>query len=347
MKSTITYFRLPMVATVIGLIAIAYVGFATTGSPAGILKFILVGSVLILLEISLSFDNAVVNANKLKLMTPIWQRRFLTWGILIAVFGMRIVFPIAIVAVAAGIGPLDATILAATQPAKYADIMDDAHVSIAAFGGTYLMMVALSFFIDADKKIDWIRIVETKLRSCADLRAIEVVFVLCVILGFTLAQPAGHESDFLFASVLGLLAFLLVEILGHVLDKGQTSAAIATGGLGAFLYLEVLDASFSFDGVIGAFALTNNMFLIAIGLGVGAFYVRSITIMLVDRETLSQLLFLEHGAFYSVFVLAVIMLLQSIFSVPEYVVGLLSISLIALATLSSIRHAKRNARGAK
>jgi len=145
------------------------------------------------------------------------------------------------------------------------------------------MMVALSFFVDTEKNVDWIRFVERRLRSCADLRAIEIVLVLCVIVGFALAQKEGHEAEFLFASVLGLLAFLLVDVLGEVLDKGQTNAAVASGGLGAFLYLEVLDASFSFDGVIGAFALTSNMFLIAIGLGIGAFYVRSMTIMLVER----------------------------------------------------------------
>jgi hypothetical protein len=272
-----------MAVTAIGILAIALFGFASTGSVTGALTFLLIGLTLTLLEISLSFDNAVVNANKLKFMSPLWQQRFLTWGILIAVFGMRIVFPIVIVSVAAGIGPIDATILAATQPATYSQIMHDAHVSVAAFGGTYLMMVALSFFVDTEKNVDWIRFVERRLRSCADLRAIEIVLVLCVIVGFTLAQKEGHEAEFLFASVLGLLAFLLVDVLGEVLDKGQTNAAVASGGLGAFLYLEVLDASFSFDGVIGAFALTSNMFLIAIGLGIGAFYVRSMTIMLVER----------------------------------------------------------------
>ena len=294
MKPTISYFRLPMAVTAIGILAIAWFGFASTGSVTGALTFLLIGLTLTLLEISLSFDNAVVNANKLKFMSPLWQQRFLTWGILIAVFGMRIVFPIVIVSVAAGIGPIDATILAATQPATYSQIMHDAHVSVAAFGGTYLMMVALSFFVDTEKNVDWIRFVERRLRSCADLRAIEIVLVLCVIVGFTLAQKEGHEAEFLFASVLGLLAFLLVDVLGEVLDKGQTNAAVASGGLGAFLYLEVLDASFSFDGVIGAFALTSNMFLIAIGLGIGAFYVRSMTIMLVERETLSLLIVTEN-----------------------------------------------------
>lgn len=341
MKSTFSYFRLPAAATLAGIIGIIWFGYSATGTTSGMLTFLLIGLTLTLLEISLSFDNAVVNANKLKFMTPLWQRRFLTWGILIAVFGMRVVFPIVIVSVAAGIGPIDATILAATQPATYSQIMHDAHVSVAAFGGTYLMMVALSFFIDTEKNVDWIRFFECRLRSWADLRAIEVVFVLCLIVGFTFAQTDGHEAEFLFASVLGLLAFLLVDVLGEVLDKGQTNKAIASGGFGAFLYLEVLDASFSFDGVIGAFALTNNMFLIAIGLGVGAFYVRSMTIMLVERDTLSQLRFLEHGAFYSVLALSVIMLTQSIVTVPEYVTGPLSIAFIALATVSSVRYGRR------
>ena len=106
----------------------------------------------------------------------------------------------------------------------------------------------------------------------------------------------------------GLLTFTAVELLGHLLDTRRGARDLArAGGLGAFLYLEVLDASFSFDGVIGAFALTQNLFLIAIGLGIGAMYVRSMTIMLVERKTLAQFRYLEHGAFYSILALSVIM----------------------------------------
>ena len=100
----------------------------------------------------------------------------------------------------------------------------------------------------------------------------------------------------------------------------------------------MLDASFSFDGVIGAFALTQNLFLIAIGLGIGAFYVRSMTIMLVQKETLAEFRYLEHGAFYSILSLSFIMFANSIWHVPEVITGLLGAGLIGLALWSSLRH---------
>ena len=91
---------------------------------------------------------------------------------------------------------------------------------------------------------------------------------------------------------------------------------------GISIYLEVLDASFSFDGVIGAFALTHNLFIIAIGLGIGAMYVRSMTIMLVERGTLAEYRFLEHGAFYAIIALSVIMFVQPLMHIPEVITGL-------------------------
>lgn len=272
-------------------------------------------------------------------MSPLWRRRFLTWGILIAVFGMRIVFPVAIVAVAAGIGPISAVKLAVSRPADYAQIIEEAHLSISAFGGTFLMMVALSYFFDQDKSVDWVRFLECRLRRWASMRGVEIAVVLSVVLGVSLALNGPDAQTFLFAAICGLLAFLAVELLGRVLDSvDQTRNEMRAGGLGAFLYLEVLDASFSFDGVIGAFALTRNLFLIAIGLGIGAVYVRGLTIMLVERGTLSRFRYLEHGAFYSVLALSLVMFAQSMIPVPEIFSGGVSAGLIALALWSSLRH---------
>lgn len=346
MNTTLSYFKWPFGLTVVGLVLAAWVGFQTTGTPGGLLSFLMIGAVLAVLEISLSFDNAIVNANKLKDMTPEWQHRFLTWGILIAVFGMRIVFPLAVVVIAAKIGPIEAIMLAAREPQDYARIMDEAHLSISAFGGTFLMMVALSYFMDAEKDVDWVRIVESRLRDWSEIRGIEVALVLGVALIFTVNLPGPEGSEFLFASVCGLLTFLAVELLGHVLDASDKSANMAaTGGLGAFLYLEVLDASFSFDGVIGAFALTQNLFLIAIGLGIGAFYVRSMTLMLVERKTLAQFRYLEHGAFYSVLALSIIMFAQSLTHIPEVITGLIGACLIGLSLMASIRYERRGQGG--
>ncbi|WP_424929694.1 DUF475 domain-containing protein [Amaricoccus tamworthensis] len=339
MTGVLSYFRWPIGFTVLGLVMAFFLGYWADGNWAGALSFLLIGSVLAVLEISLSFDNAIVNANKLKDMTPEWQQRFLTWGILIAVFGMRIVFPLAVVVIAARIGPWEAIVLAAAEPDEYARIMHDAHISISAFGGTFLMMVALSYFIDEDKEVDWVHTIERRLRSWATIRGLEIVLVLGLALLFVVNLPADKGQEFLFASVCGLLVFLLVELLGQILDSAnEAQKAAAQGGLGAFLYLEVLDASFSFDGVIGAFALTQNLFLIAIGLGIGAFYVRSMTIMLVQKETLAEFRYLEHGAFYSILALSFIMFANSIWHVPELVTGLLGAGLIGLALMSSLRY---------
>ncbi len=338
------YFRWAFGVTIAGMALAAWLGWLMHGTLGGAVAFLIIGAVLAGLEISLSFDNAIVNATRLKSMCPVWQRRFLTWGIVIAVFGMRILFPLAVVAVAAEMGPWEALKLAAAHPREYARIMGEAHLSIAAFGGAFLMMVALNYFIDEGKEVDWIHALETRLRRCAPIRGMQITVVLVLLLGFAAQLQEEEEmADFLFAGLLGLVVFTLVEILSHLLDaRAKALAAAGRAGLGGFLYLEVLDASFSFDGVVGAFALTQNLFLIAIGLGVGAMYVRSMTIMLVERETLSQFRFLEHGAFYSIFALALIMFAQSVTHIPELVTGFIGAALIGSALWSSVRWNRRN-----
>lgn len=350
-KSTLSYFKWAFIVTVVGLILGGYLGWDMTGTIGGTASIFFICAVLAVLEISLSFDNAIVNANKLKDMTPEWQHRFLTWGILIAVFGMRIVFPLLIVVVAANVGPWTALVMAATQPEQYAQIMHDAHLPIAAFGGTFLMMVGLSFFFSHEKDVHWFRWLEEKITSYSTIKGIEIAFVLVIILIFT--RIIGNSTDpnlgaeaattFFSSAIWGLLTFLLVEVIGGVLDRSQeVLEGAAKGGFGAFLYLEVLDASFSFDGVIGAFALTQNLFIIAIGLGIGAMYVRSMTIMLVEKGTLAEYRYLEHGAFYAILILSVIMYVQSLVRIPEVITGLGGAALIGLSLWSSIRYNKRH-----
>ena len=339
-RSVTAYLFWPLVVTVIGLGLSAWLGWATEASLNGLISFFLVGAVLACLEIALSFDNAIVNANKLEEMTPVWQRRFLTWGILIAVFGMRIVFPLAIVAIFAWINPFAAVHLALADPEQYSEIIGHAHGPIAAFGGTFLMMVALKFFVDEDKSIDWIEGLERRLRKCGSVRGFEIAFVLVIVLLICQYLPDAVQASFMISAVAGLLVFTMVDGLGTYLDHSASAMTQigAKGGLGAFLYLEVLDASFSFDGVIGAFALTTNILLIAIGLGIGAMYVRSMTIMLVEKGTLQEFRYLEHGAFYSIFALSIVMFLQSLFHVPELLTGGVGMMCIGLAFYASIRH---------
>jgi len=342
MRSTINYFGWAFGFTAIGLALALWLGFVYEHTTHGALSFFFVACVLAVLEISLSFDNSIINAQKLGQMTPAWQKRFLTWGILIAVFGMRILFPLLIVVVAAHVGPIEALRLAATQPQEYARLIDSAHTSIAAFGGTFLMMVALNYFVDENKDVHWFPALERRLSACASIRGLEIALVLVLVLVFAWLMPHAIQGEFLISACTGLLTFLALEGIGQVIDRASVTTEAAKGGLGAFLYLEVLDASFSFDGVIGAFALTQNLFLIAIGLGIGAFYVRSMTVMLVERQALSEFRFLEHGAFWSILVLSVAMFAQTIVHVPEWATGLLGVLFIGLSFFSSVRWRRAN-----
>lgn len=341
-KGMLHYFKWAFIVTLIGLALGAGLGWQMTGTMGGMLSVFFICAVLAVLEISLSFDNAIVNANKLKTMSPVWQHRFLTWGIVIAVFGMRVIFPLLIVVIAAGIGPWQALVLAASKPADYAAIMRDAHLPIAAFGGSFLMMVGLSFFFDHEKDVHWVQWIEATMQRYSGIRGIEVAVVLVTVLIFSRFLRPEDSQVFFRAAIWGLLTFLLVEVVGGLLDHSQQMlSGAAKGGLGAFLYLEVLDASFSFDGVIGAFALSQNLFVIAIGLGIGAMYVRSMTIMLVEQGTLTQYRYLEHGAFYAIIALSIIMFLQSLFHIPEVVTGLGGAALIGVSLWSSIRWNRR------
>lgn len=341
-RGLMSYLFWAFVVTIGGLALGALIGWYYDGL-SGAISMLFICAVLAVLEISLSFDNAIVNANKLKSMRPEWQRRFLTWGILIAVFGMRIVFPLLVVVVAARVGPTEAVVLAATDPHEYGRIMHDAHLSIAAFGGTFLMMVALTYFFDHEKDIHWLSQIEEPMARFAAIRGAEIAVALVVVMTFShLVRPAENH-EFLYAAILGLVTFLLVEILSGFLDSEcRTTEAAARGGLGAFIYLEVLDASFSFDGVIGAFALSTNMFVIAIGLGIGAMYVRSMTIMLVEQSTLVQYRYLEHGAFYAILVLSIVMFMQSIVNMPEVITGLFGACPIGISLWASIRWKRHN-----
>ena len=146
--------------------------------------------------------------------------------------------------------------------------------------------------------------------------------------------PVEEAMTYITSGIFGLLTYIAVHALGVLLegDGDAATGAAARSGLASFLYLEVLDASFSFDGVIGAFALSNNLFIIALGLGIGAMFVRSMTIMLVDKGTLTQYRYLEHGAFYAIIALAAIMLLSVRFEIPETITGLIGATLIKMLT---------------
>ncbi|MDX2402505.1 DUF475 domain-containing protein [Streptomyces microflavus] len=325
-------------------------------------------AILTILEISLSFDNAVINAGILKKMNAFWQKIFLTIGILIAVFGMRLVFPVVIVAVSAQLGPIEAIDLSFNDPERYKELVTDAHPSIAAFGGMFLLMIFLDFIFE-DRDIQWLRWIERPLAKLGkvDMLSVCVALIVLMITAMTFATQAhqhggGHvdkASTVMLSGIAGLITYLVVGGLSGFFEgkleeeeereheaeeeakkKGKPVTGVALAGKAAFflfLYLEVLDASFSFDGVIGAFAITNEIVLMALGLGIGAMYVRSLTVYLVRQGTLDDYVYLEHGAHYAIGALSVILLVTIRYEINEIITGLIGVVLIGLSFWSSLR----------
>ena len=334
------YFTGSIWVTAAGLLLAAGLGLRLHHGLAGGAATVFLAALLAVLEVSLSFDNAVVNASVMQDMTAIWRHRFLTWGMAIAVFGMRFVFPLVVVSVVAGIGPLEAVRLAALEPDEYARLLTSAHLALGAFGGAFLGMVCLKYFFDSEKEVHWIRVVERRLARLGKFEAIELGLMLVALWGFSRAFAPAEAFQFLEAGVFGLVTFIFVDGIGAAMQEGsgRRGAGPTRAGLASFVYLNVLDASFSFDGVIGAFALTNDLFVIAIGLGIGAMFVRSLTVMLVEKGTLESFRYLEHGAFYAIGALALIMMLGTLVEVPEAITGLVGAGFIAVSLWSSVRY---------
>ncbi len=334
------YFVASIWVTLAGLVLAAGLGWYLHHTPGGVATTVFIAAMLAVLEVSLSFDNAVVNASVMQDMTAVWRHRFITWGMAFAVFGMRFVFPLVVVSVVAGIGPFEAVRLAALQPEEYARLLSSAHVALGAFGGAFLGMVCLKYFFDAEKEVHWVGTLERRLVYLGKFEAIELAVMMLGLYAFSRAFAPADAREFLVAGLFGLVTFIAVDGIGAAMEAGTEGRHVSLhqAGLASFVYLNVLDASFSFDGVIGAFALTNNLFIIAIGLGIGAMFVRSLTIMLVEKGTLASYRYLEHGAFYAIGALAFIMMLGTLVHVPEALTGLIGAGFIAVSLWSSIRH---------
>jgi hypothetical protein len=349
--------------------AIALVVAFFYDSWSGVVLCLILG----VLEVSLSFDNAVINATVLERMNDFWQRMFLTVGIVIAVFGMRLLLPLIIVWLAAGLPPLQAFELALNPPAdgaayfpdgspSYETLLTDAHPLIASFGGMFLLMLFLSWLFE-EREHTWLTWLERPLAKAGRLDAMAVL-VSCVTLLVVSQTLAEDPETVLLSGLLGLVTYLAVNGLGTLFENpdsdeeipqnvdhdtpaaksGVSKLARASGKAGffLFLYLEVLDASFSFDGVIGAFAITADPILIALGLGlIGAMFVRSLTVYLVRQGTLSEYIYLEHGAHWAIGALAFILMISIGVHISEFITGLLGVAFIGASFLTSIRRNRR------
>jgi hypothetical protein len=339
------HFRVSFIVTALCLALSGWWGYEHAGL-AGALSGIGVAAILAVMEVSLSFDNAVVNASVLKTWSPFWKKLFLGVGIIIAVFGMRLLFPLVIVAVAADIGMVDVWHMALQDPKQYSMHLTNHHAEVAAFGGMFLLLVFLNFLFDDEKEHHWLGNVEEKLASLGKTSSISIMVALGALMASLGLVSEAQKMVVLMSGLWGILVYVGVDVLSNLLEKSEAGAdgvgnMVKAGGVGGFLYLEVLDASFSFDGVIGAFAITNDVVIIMLGLAIGAMFVRSLTVFLVEKGTLDQFVYLEHGAHYAIGILAVIMLASMKFHVPELVTGLAGVAFIGASVWSSIRYRKQ------
>ncbi|KFI07099.1 DUF475 domain-containing protein [Massilia sp. BSC265] len=319
------------------------------GGVAGMVTALGVCAILSVMEVSLSFDNAVVNASVLKGWDEFWLKLFLGLGMIIAVFGMRLVFPLVIVAVAADLGMMDVWNLALTNPKEFSGHLTEHHAEVAAFGGMFLLLVFLNFLLDDEKEVHWLGNIERKLGSLGKVSSISVLVALGALLYSTSWIAEGQKMIVLVAGLWGILVYIGVDMISSLLEKSESDASsdvgemVKRGGIGGFLYLEVLDASFSFDGVIGAFAITSDVVIIMLGLAIGAMFVRSMTVYLVRQGTLDEFVYLEHGAHYAIGILAVIMLVSMHMHVPELITGGVGLAFILASLWSSIQYKKKHA----
>lgn len=322
---------------------ITLLAWATVGSFGGWLQLLTV-MILTALEVTFSFDNAIVNSKLIQRLSPGWQRAFMTVGILVAVFVVRFALPIFIVQLTAGLGFGAVVDLAVHQPLLYQQHLTAAGPTIDAFGSVFLLMIGVSYFLDDEKDVHWIGWLESRLAPLGRFDNVPIFVMLCVaVVAFFTVEPA-ERSAVLAAAVIGVALHVGLDLFGTAFDnsddeehRGKTATLVGAAALVMFVRLEVLDASFSFDGVIGAFAITTSVLVIMAGLGAGAMWVRSMTVHLVRTGTLAKYEFLEHGAHWAILFLGVVMMLKLYgVDLPEWLTGSLGIVFIGAALATSV-----------
>lgn len=260
---------------------------------------------LVLFEVISSVDNAIVNAHVLKTVPARFRRIFLTWGLLTAVFLMRGILPFLIVWIAnpafSVVGLIRATL---SSDGGVASALEHSKPLLLLGGGMYLFFVFLAWLFLEEKKYAFL--VEHFIhRQSVWFYAISSIFFTSVIYAALKLNPI-----LALAASIGSTAFFITD--GFKKNSEEKERKLMTANLSAWskiLYLEILDASFSIDGVIGAFAFTLSVPLILIGNGIGAFLVREVTIRGIDW--ISKFAYLKNGAMYSIGMLGALMILES------------------------------------
>jgi hypothetical protein len=195
-------------------------------------------------------------------------------------------------------------------------------------------MVALKYFFDEEKSVHWFERLERQLVRLGHVWGISTFIALGALI--LVALTSVTLVTVLASGIAGIVLYLLMERLTHMLSNDLRAGA----GLALFVYLNILDAAFSLDGVVGAFALTTDVLVILVGLGIGAYFVRAFTIYLTRQHTIQKFIYLEHGAHWAIFALALCLFAGLFLQVPEVVPGGAGL-LFALLSFISSRKAMR------
>lgn len=324
------------------LTALALVGAYFYGG----LDATLIVGMLIIIEVVLSFDNAILNTKVLKgIDSAFWTKMFLTVGIIVAVVLVRFVLPVILVSGTTGIDPISIVNLAFQNgdphtPGTYGYYVLASHPQLAALTGVFLLMLFLNWLF-GEKDHSWIAPLETPFEKLEHVAALPTIITLGALLVFASLNPE-HATTILFSGIIGLLASLGIDSLSGLF--GDDAGDKAKTGFAGFLYLECLDASFSMDSLGAGLSITSSIVLLMLGLGVGAIYVRSLTVYLMKSGSLSNYRHLESGAMWAIGALSIMLFISISTEIPELVTGGIGVGFVAAAIITSIIANKRDAK---
>lgn len=287
---------------------------------------------LVLFETISSIDNAIINAEVLSTMGARARRWFLVYGLFFAVFVVRGVLPWLIVWMATpGLGPIEALTATFSNDPRVIEAIEGSAPILLAGGGTFLIFLFMHWLFVEPKHFG-LRGERFILRKGVWFYAVSSL-VLLVIVWLTM----NRDPLMAFGAVVGSTAFFIVS--GFRMNAEAAEKQLSSGSLSDWskiFYLEIIDATFSIDGVIGAFAFTLSVPLILLGNGIGAFVVREVTIRHVDQVKLYP--FLKNGAMYSIAFLGMIMLVDSFgYHIPAWVSPIITFCIVGFFLFKSIR----------
>lgn len=269
---------------------------------------------LCVFEVISSIDNAVINAEVLSTMKPKARKWFLVWGLLIAVFLIRGLLPWLIIwAVNPSLGPIEALTATFSNDPHVKESIEMAAPILMAGGGIFLVFLFLHWLFLEEKHFGLPRFEKFFVKNGVWFFA-TVSVVLAIVVWFALKQ----NPMMAFGAVVGSSAFFITHGFKQNAEESEKSLTKKhLSDISKILYLEVIDATFSIDGVLGAFAFTLSVPLILLGNGLGALVVRQLTVGNIDR--VKKYIYLKNGAMYSILFLGVIMLTDAFgVEVPQW-----------------------------